>query len=57
MDSFHSISIVMSGKHKKPIFKSPGTYQNRLFMVYEVAYTLQTTKLSKNLDYGLNPLE
>jgi hypothetical protein len=34
---FNRYSLVMSGEHKKPIFESSGTCQNRLFRVYKVA--------------------
>jgi hypothetical protein len=55
MNSIHWNSLITSGEHKKPIFRSSGTYQNRLFMVYEATYTLHTIELSKNQDYGLIP--
>jgi hypothetical protein len=32
MGSFHRNSVMIGGEHKKPIFRSSGTYQNRLFM-------------------------
>jgi hypothetical protein len=57
MGSFHRNSVMIGGEHKKPIFRSFGTYQNRSFVVYEAAYVLYTTESSKNQDYGLNPLE
>jgi hypothetical protein len=57
MGLFNRYSLVMSGEHKKPIFRSSGTYQNRSFVVYEATYTLHTIELSKNQDYGLIPLE
>jgi hypothetical protein len=57
MDSIHWNSLITSGEHKKPIFRSFGTYQNRLFIVYEAAYVLYTTESSKNQDNGLIPQE
>jgi hypothetical protein len=55
MGLFNEYSVMMIGKHKKPIFRSFYTCQNRSFIVYEATYTLHTTELSKNLDYGLIP--